>query len=222
MADFVLPGPSEHVAVLGKNGTGKTILGAWIQSRQNFHARPYVAIDFKDEEFWDMVGNPPMRNLALGEMPGKKGIYRLRVYPGQEDELEEWLWKVWRHGNIGLFCDEVSLMPKKNAFKAILRQGRSKHIPVIACTQRPVDCDREVFTEAKYIACFRLGDERDYKIVRGFVNRSSIEEPLPRHWCYWWDDKQSTLFKLRPCPPPDKIAANIRQSAPYQGLFGTL
>jgi hypothetical protein len=77
-------------------------------------------------------------------MPRKPGLYRMRVDPQDEDNLEQWLWDVWKRGNIGLFIDEVALVPQKHAFKAILRQGRSKLIPVIACTQRPVGCDREV------------------------------------------------------------------------------
>ena len=181
---------------------------------------PYVALDFKDEELWDLVGNPPMRRLTLDRLPGKRGFYRLSVYPGQEEQLEDWLWKVWRRGKIGLFCDEVSLIQNSKAFKAILRQGRSKLIPVISCTQRPVDCDREVFTEAQHIFVFGLSDDRDYKIVKGFTRNAPVDQPLKRHWSYWYDAKQDRLFTLRPCPPPDTIAATIRAKVPYSWALG--
>ena len=217
---FRLPGASDRTVVIGANGTGKTVFGAWLLSKQRFDKRPWVCMDFKNEELWDSVGDPPMKELKLGKLPGKKGLYRLRVHPGQEDELEAWLWKVWTAENIGLFCDEVSLVPQKNAFKAILRQGRSKLIPVIACTQRPVDVDREVFTESQFVSVFRLDDARDYKVVQMFTRDAPIHIPLKEHWSYWYDKRNFSCIPLKPVPSPDTIAANLRRAAPYSWFLG--
>lgn len=219
-----LPGAEDRTVVIGPTGSGKTILGAWLLSKQRFDKRPWVALDFKNEILWDQVGDPPMRPLKLGAMPGKRGIYRLRVNPNQDDQLEEWLWKVWRHENIGLFCDEASLIPKQDAFKAILRQGRSKRIPVIACTQRPVDCEREIFTEAQYRSLFGIEDlHRDYPVIRGLFGNNDVRESvlkLKRHWSLWYDARQRQLLTLKPVPPPDTIARTIRQNAPYSWFLG--
>jgi hypothetical protein len=202
-------------------GTGKTVFGGWVESRQRFNERPWVNIDFKQEVLWDKVGDPPMRPLGLNTVPKKPGLFRLEVTPRDNDALEDWLWKVWERGNIGIFCDEVSLIPQKEAFKAILRQGRSKRIPVISCTQRPVDCDREVFSEANYVSIFRVKDRRDYKIIQEFTGNAAIEKPLPDHWSYWYDARQNHLFTLQPCPPPDMVAKALRDAAPYSfSLFG--
>ena len=157
-----------------------------------------------------------MRELRLGKMPDKLGLYRLRVNPGQEDPLEDWLWKVWARENVGLFCDEVSLISNRNAFKAILRQGRSKKIPVIACTQRPVDCDRELFTESQFISVFRVDDVRDYKIIQGFTRDAPIDRPLRDKWSYWYDKKNASLTVLKPVPDPYRIAASLKRDAPTQ------
>ena len=219
-AGFVFPGASDRTVVIGATGTGKTVFGAWLLSHQNFESRPWVALDFKNEEFWDMVGRPTMRPLRLGQMPGKTGLYRMPVNPGQEDALEAWLWKVWKRGNIGIFCDEVSLMPQRTAFKAILRQGRSLLIPVISCTQRPVDVDREVFTESQYKSIFRLDDERDYKIIQGFTRKAEIDKPLPSRFSYWYDGPRATLCIVRMVPNPSIIAANIKRVAPVAWGFG--
>lgn len=191
-------------------------------SKQNFDKRPWVALDFKGEELWDRVGDPPMRPLKLGSMPKKKGLFRMSVLPGQDDELEEWLWEIWSHENVGLFVDEVSLIPQKAAFKAILRQGRSKMIPVIACTQRPVDCDREVFTESQYRMLFGIEDDRDWPVIKGLFRDSALDvrKPLPRHHSYWYDAKQKCCFHLKPTPSPDKIASDIRGKVPYSWFFG--
>jgi hypothetical protein len=219
-AEFRLPGASDRTTIIGGTGTGKTTLGAWVLSKQRFDARPWVCLDFKNEELWDIVGDPPMRELKLGAMPSKRGLYRMHVRPGEEDRLEDWLWKVWAKENIGLFCDEVSLVPQRNAFKAILRQGRSKRIPVISCTQRPVDCDREIFTESQFVSVFRLDDIRDYKIIQGFTRNAPIERPLKDRWSYWYDKKNFSLTILQPVPPPDSIASNLRANVPYSWFLG--
>lgn len=218
--EFTLPGADNRTAVIGATGTGKTIFGAWLLSKQRFDKRPWVAVDFKNELLWDQVGVPPMRELKLGSMPGKRGLYRMRVNPGQEEQFEDWLWKIWRKENIGLFIDEVSLVPQKAAFKAILRQGRSKLIPVIACTQRPVDCDREVFSESQFISVFRLDDVRDYKIIKGFTRDAQIEKPLPEFHSYWYDKRNYNLFQLQAAPSPDIVAASLRRVAPRRVIFG--
>lgn len=219
-----LPGPSDRLVVIGPTGSGKTILGAWVLSKQNFKKRPWVALDFKDEVLWDDVGDPPMRPLRLGEMPGKQGLYRLRVRPGQDDALEDWLWKIWERGNIGLFADEASLIPQKAAFKAILRQGRSRVNPVIACTQRPVDCDREIFSEAQYRSLFGIEDlHRDYPVIKGLFGdhdiRSRVAALKPYH-SLWYDARAKSLTTLRPVPSPATIAADIRKEVPYSWFLG--
>lgn len=220
---FVLPGGADRTVIIGQNGTGKTILGAWVLSKQRFDERPWVCLDFKNEELWDMVGDPPMRPLRVGAMPGKRGLYRMRIRPDETDALEDWFWKVWNKKNIGIFVDEVSLVNSKAAFKAILRQGRSLRIPVISCTQRPVDCDREVFTEAQYRCCFGVEDVRDYQVIRGLFGNSDIREQseqLKRHWSLWWDTKQRQLSVLQPCPPPATVASDLKAAAPYQYFLG--
>lgn len=220
MAEFRLPGASDRTVVIGGTGTGKTVFGAWLLSKQRFDKRPWVCIDFKNEELWDKVGDPPMRPLKLGSLPGKRGLYRMHVLPGQEDELEEWLWKVWAKGNIGIFCDEVTLLPQKKAFKSILRQGRSLLIPVIACTQRPVEVDREVFSESQFKAIFRVDDIRDLKTIQGFTFNAQVDNNLPEHWCHWVDAPRRTNFTLKPCPPPDMVAQELRDKAPYSWWLG--
>lgn len=216
---FVLPGATDRTVIVGLTGSGKTIGAGWLLSQQNFNKRPWVIIDFKNEELWDRVGYPPIRRLKIGEMPGRLGLYLMSVNPGQEEDLEDWLWKVWRHENIGLLCDEVALIPKGNAYKAIMRQGRSKRIPVISCTQRPVGVDREVFSESLYKMIFNLEDRRDEKIVEEFTRGYPAGLNLPPYWSYWYDGKQRRSFILRPVPNPDRVAGDLRASAPFSWSF---
>ena len=219
MTAFRFPGASDRTVIIGATGSGKTVFGAWILSKQRFNKRPWIIIDFKGEELWDLVQTPPLMTLKLGDMPSKKGLYRMSVLPGDDDIIEEFFRKVWIKENIGLFIDEVSLINSKRWFKALLRQGRSKRIPVISCTQRPVDCDREIFTESQFKSIFRLDDKRDYKIVEDFCPGTDLTKALPDKWSYWYDSPHRALFKLQPCPPPDTIAADLRRNVPYTSFW---
>jgi DNA helicase HerA-like ATPase len=216
----VFPGGADKTIVMGATGTGKTVFATWLLANQRFDVRPWVVLDYKGEELWDQVGSPPFRKLRLGAMPGKRGLYRMRLLPGDESLLEPWLWDIWKRGNVGLFIDEVALVPKRHAFKALLRQGRSRLVPLILCTQRPVDVDREVFSETQYKAIFSLEDERDYKIIQGFTRRAPIDRPLPRRWSYWYDGIRRRLFELKPVPPPATLAADLRRNVPYSSIWG--
>lgn len=218
--DFRFPGGDTRTIVIGATGTGKTTFGAWLLSHARFDKRPWVIIDYKQEELFEDVGSPPIQRLSLGRIPKRKGLYIVSPRPGEDDEVEDWLWKVWSKGNIGIFVDEATLLPSQNAVKAILRQGRSKRIPIIACTQRPVDIEREFFTEANFVSVFRVQDERDYKIIRGFLRNTSIDQELPQHWSYWYDVARNLLLKLQPCPKPDIIANRMRAEAPRNWFFG--
>lgn len=217
---FRLPGGADRTVVIGGTGTGKTVFGAWVLSRQRWDVRPWVAIDFKDEVLWDEVGSPPMKELSLGELPGKTGFFRLRVNPGQDEALEKWLWRIWGRGNVGLFCDEFSFIGGFNSTKALLRQGRSRLTPMISCTQRPADCGREVFTEASFVSVFRLDDIRDAKIIQGFTRNAAIDAPLPTHWSHWYDKSQGILTTIKPCPNPSVIVSDLKEKVPYSWVWG--
>jgi hypothetical protein len=184
-------------------------------SSQRFDKRPWIAIDPKQEEIFDRIGFPPIQTLALdAPLPKKKGLYLVSPIPGQDDLLEAFLWRVWKRGNIGLYVDEAALMPDGDAFPAILQQGRSKRIPVIACAQRPVNVARGLFSEANFVCVYRMTDRRDYKVVEGFVP-GDLAEPLPWHCWHWYDRERHTLLQMAPVPPPPTIAAELNRNLPY-------
>jgi hypothetical protein len=219
---FRFPGGDARTVVIGATGSGKTTLGAWLLSHQRFDKRPWIIVDFKGEELFDRVGFPPIQRLKLGKMPGRSGLYLVTPLPSQDEQLEAWLWKIWARGNVGLFVDEAALMPDAGgAWKAIQRQGRSKRIPVIACTQRPVGIDRECFTEASFVSVFRLADERDYKVVSMFTRKAPLGASLPPFHSWWYDVGQDRLLRLSPAPSPAEIAGRVRAAAPYRfSIFG--
>lgn len=214
-----IPGAENRTAIMGATGTGKTVLGASLLSMQRLDKRPWVLMDFKDEVLWKKTGEPPIQSMSYKDIPKKPGLYRLECLPGDEDNIEEFMWNVWKKENIGIFCDEVSLLPKGSSFKALLRQGRSKRIPIIACSQRPVGCDREVFTESENVIVFRLDDKRDYDVVKGFTRNAPIEGLRPKFHSWLYDKPEAKLYPLPPGPAPDKVAKLLRERAPQPKSF---
>jgi DNA helicase HerA-like ATPase len=213
---FRIPGGDSRTTIIGATGTGKTTAGVWLLSKQRFDKRPWVAIDFKREALFDAVGFPPISQIDLGAKPPKRpGLYLISPRPDQDDALEAWLWRVWERENIGLFVDEASLMPDKDAFRAVLQQGRSKRIPVIACTQRPVDVKRALFSEASFFAVYRLQDRRDARIIEGFVP-ADLSRPMPPHHWHYYDVAANRLLHMQPVPAPDRIATELRERIPPQ------
>jgi hypothetical protein len=211
---FRFPGGDARTTVIGATGSGKSTCGVWLLSHQRFDRRPWVILDFKRETIFDTIGIPPIHQISLTAKPPKRpGVYLVSPRPDQEAELEEWLWRVWERENCGLFVDEASLMPDRDAWRAILQQGRSKRIPCIACTQRPVDVKRGLFSEASYFCIYRMADKRDYRVIEGFVP-ADLSRPMPPfHW-YWYDVQRNQLLHMAPVPAPGVIAAETRERIP--------
>lgn len=213
---FRVPGGDARTTVIGATGSGKTTCGAWLLSKQRFDRRPWIAIDFKREALFDYVGIPPIVQIGLAQKPPRKpGLYIVSPRPDEDDALEAWLWRVWEAENTGLFVDEASLMPQQDAFRAILQQGRSKRLPVIACTQRPVNVQRPLFSEASYFAIYRVADKRDYRTVEGFVP-ADLSKPLKNHHWRWYDVARNQLMHMAPVPHPSVVADELRAKIPQR------
>ena len=213
---FRFPGGDARTTVLGATGSGKSTCGLWLLSHQRFDKRPWIAFDFKREEIFDRVGFPPIQQIRLGDrVPRRPGLYLVSPRPGQDYDLELFLWRVWSRENCGLYIDEAALMPVGDAFAAILQQGRSKRIPVIACSQRPVNVARGLFSEANFFCVYRMVDRRDYKVVEGFAP-ADMAAPLPRFAWHWYDVANHELLAMSAVPDPAAVANALREAIPYK------
>ena len=200
MAEFRLPNTTQRTAVVGKTGSGKTQFGMWLLSHAAFDVQPYIIYDFKGEEFIQEIEY--VQEIDLNTVPTEPGLYVVRPIPGQEDQVEQQLWKVWQQENVGLFIDECYMIDKySKAFKACLTQGRSKHIPMYLLSQRPVQVDRFVFSEADFHAVFFLNDERDRDVVGKYMPPDvELDERLPEYYCRWYDVSCDQFVILSPVP----------------------
>jgi hypothetical protein len=217
---FRFPGGDQRTTILGATGSGKSTCGLWMLAHQRLDRRPWIVFDFKREQFFDRVGFPPIRHLSLADViPSRPGLYLVSPRPGDDLQVDAFLWRVWEHENCGLYVDEAPLMPDANifhAFPACIQQGRSKHIPIIACTQRPVGVARGLFSEASFVAVYDVTDVRDFKLIQGFVPAELTASSPPRfHWRYWDRDRR-TILNMGPVPRPAIVAAMLANRAPYQ------
>lgn len=213
---FRFPGGDARTTVLGATGSGKTTCGLWLLAHQRFDRRPWIIFDFKAAPEFDLVGIPPIEEWSLSSRPPRgKGVYLVSPLPHESEAVEAFLWRIFEKGNIGIYVDEVSLMPIGDAFQAILQQGRSKRIPVISCSQRPVGVQRQVFSEATFFCVYRVADKRDYKVVEGFVP-SDLSQPLKPYYWRWYDVAQHRLLTMAPVPPPGHVADELRHAIPLR------
>lgn len=227
MTDFRLPDDDEHVAVVGRNGTGKSQCGAWILSERDLSTSRTFIVDYKGEDLFARLRN--LRQISLKEkLPVEPGLYILHAVPfeAEQEKMRQWLYRLWESGNAGLFVDEGYMIPgeKNGPFQAILTQGRSLRLPVIALSQRPVGVNRFVFSEASHTIVFDLNDERDKDVIREFTPTGfmdwvphgiGVKDPyndeilLPKFHAKWYNKKDNSRFVLRPVPSADEIVAAI-------------
>lgn len=219
MPNFRFPGSDDRTTIIGATGSGKTVCGMWMLSHQRLDARPWVILDFKREVMVDQIGFPPLQDIDVIDPPPKKhGVFVLTPRPGEEEGLEGFLWRLWENGNCGLYVDEAALMPDAGAWRAILQQGRSKRIPVIACSQRPVDVTRAVFSEASFFCIYRVTDRRDQKTIEGFAPLNLSEQLPPYHW-RWYDVARNNSLRMGPVPKAAETVAKLRESIPFERSF---
>lgn len=212
-----LPKASEHTAVVGRNGTGKSQAGFWLLSQRDLANSINVIVDYKGEELCEQL----TRAREIGyEIPKENGLYVLRADPENDDAMRDLLRKIRRTGNIGLFVDEGYMIPgeKKGPFQALLTQGRSLNIPIITLSQRPVEINRFVFSEAGHILYFDLNDERDQDTVKMFTPKGFVDwlpagisdekRLLPYHF-KWYNLKDNEYFGMLPVPSASEIIDTI-------------
>lgn len=199
-----LPNDTQRITVLGATGSGKTIAGLWHLSRRRFDQMPWVLYDFKlDDTIMSIEGAD---TISLSDpIPERPGIYIVHPLPDQQDAVAEHMTRIWQQENTGVFIDEGFMIGNNNTgFRYLLTQGRSKHIPMIINSQRPVWIDRFVFSESDFIQMFRLQHRKDIATVEQFVPHN-LTRRLPEFHSYYYDVHSDKLVVMEPTPDREAL-----------------
>jgi hypothetical protein len=202
--NFTLPGPRDRLAVLGRTGSGKTHFAAWALSHSNWPKVPWVIIDYKHDPLIAQI--PQIEEIKVdAKIPKHPGLYVTHPLPIQTEQVEQLLWRIWQKGHTGLWVDEGHILPDKGSLQALLSQGRSKSVPVIILSQRPVWLNRFVLSESGYFSVFGMNDKRDRQTIASFLPGIDLEEKLPARYSYYYDVAQDRAFLMKPVPGKDDI-----------------
>lgn len=205
---FHLPKPSQHIAIIGRNGSGKSHAALWHLSKRNFDVMPYVIFDFKGDELVNSIARA--RHIDLGEMPKRPGIYVVHPtpYDTENGAVDAFLWRMYARENIGGWIDESYMLQRSKPFETLLVQGRSKHIPLTILTQRPVWVSRYIFSEASFFQVFTLIDRRDKQTVEAIIP-VDLDSRLADYHSWYYDVQRDELFVMEPVPAAGEILTRI-------------
>lgn len=203
MADIRFPGNTDRLALVGTTGAGKTQAGVFHVSGRDYHIMPWIFYNWKEDQLINSI--PHARHIGLDEVPDGPGIYVAHPMPHDDDAVEAQMWAIWQRGKTGVYIDEGYMVGRNNrAFRALLTQGRSKEIPMIVLSQRPVWMDKFVFTESDFYQVFRLKHSDDYRDVGKFVP-ADFSKKLPQYHSWYHDVGADTTVVLRPVPDSQSI-----------------
>lgn len=202
MSKIRLPNSKQRIAIVGRTGSGKTQAAVWHLSRQNIERMPWVVLNWKGDPLIDAI--PRAHHMDGLEVPRKPGVYVAHPLPNQDAKMDAYLWKLWARERVGVYVDEGYMIGDSPAFNALLTQGRSKRIPLIVLSQRPVWMSRFVFSEADFYQVFHLNDIRDRKTISSFVP-ADLSERLPDYHSHFYDVGRNALHRFAPVPTESEI-----------------
>jgi hypothetical protein len=202
-----LPSTEDRTLIIGRTGSGKTYAGLWLLSEMPIDEQPWVIIDYKGDK--NIARIPFAHPLSLGEIPVLPGVYVVRPHHTQTEEMESFLMAIWEHEGIGIYIDEGAMLSKSDALDTILIQGRSKNVPVIMLTQRPVGISRFAFSESQHFLIFPNHDKREQKTVAEiaplFQTRDSDDAFLPPYHFHYYHVSERASERMSPVPSLERI-----------------
>lgn len=216
-----LPNNSQHIAIVGRNGTGKSRAALWHLSTKDLAKEKWVIIDYKREPDFGRIETA--KYIDFKDDIKEPGVYIIQPMPNQVEEMDGFLYKIHSQENVGVLVDEgYMLRDNEVAFNALLTQGRSKRIPLIVLSQRPSWISRFVFSESTFYQVFALNDRRDRKTVTEFIDFGEGKRDyrnvnsLPPFHSWYYDVGEDNLIIAAPVPDldPTMDAINTKLAPP--------
>lgn len=200
---FRLPNDTQRHAIYGQTGSGKTVAGLWALEKRSFVSKPWYIFDFKADPTIKRI--PRLEEIDIRSPPPKQpGLYVTRPFPGEDAEVTHFLWQVWDKGKRGLFVDEGYMFGRFNkAWNAILTQGRSKRIPVIALSQRPSWLSPFLMSESDFHQVMHVQKPEDVKLLSSWI--PGLQPTRRDFHSQYYDVAKGELTRLQPVPDEEEI-----------------
>jgi len=202
---FKAPNDTQRLVIVGRTGTGKTYAGAWQLAMRRFDRMPWIIVDYKRDALLNDIG---ATEIQIGALPAKPGLYIVHPLPDDKEAMETWFWAIWGRENIGLYIDEGYMIGDSAAFRALLTQGRSKKIPMIILSQRPVYLSRFVFSEADFHQVFHLNDKDDRKTMQRYLGDAvKLDAKIEKYHSTYYNVSEDAAVILSPAPDEETMFA---------------
>lgn len=199
------PSDKHHSLIVGQNGSGKTAAAAYQFAWRSYDKMPWIVVNYKGDEYLDEI--PGVREMGVNDpIPKEPGIYMVRPepFPGS---IETLLFRAVERERVGIYIDEgLNVGEHSKGLRLALTQGRSKRVPLLFLTQRPVKLGVFPLTECKFFQVFFLQAIQDRKTITEYVPVSvNYPESLGEYESYYYDSEKRRLAKLGPVPFGDEV-----------------
>lgn len=212
---LVKPRDGEHITVVGKTGSGKTVLlrelvvRKWwvvVLGTKNEDKELYAPFEDHGFEIVDKFDPSPKR-------PESRVIFRPRLRSPDEaavrrqgEQFRRMLIEVWEYGGWTVVIDELAYVSRRLGLGDVLdtlwEQGRSLHVTVAAATQQPVRVPTLAWDQATHLFLFRESDRRRIDRMSEFAGADSqllkrLIPQLPRHEFLYVDTRDGSMYRSK-------------------------
>jgi DNA helicase HerA-like ATPase len=199
MAAPRLPNDTEHVAIAGRTGSGKTVGALNMLSMRNMDDMAWIIIDHKrDEQIAKLPAeklNPNTRFLPSSGLH----VIHTEINKNSREEIEGFLERAFQRGKIGIYVDEGHLLGPSDAIRTILVAGRSKRVPLMWTSQRAQHIDPFIWSQATFYRVFDLQSPLD---IKRFNENFPIRWKKPERYHSWYYDvAEGKVFIMQPSEP---------------------
>lgn len=207
MAEIRTPGPSEHIAIAGRTGSGKTFAALEMLSLRDMDNMAWFVIDHKRDDSIKALNLEPF-NPSNPFLP-RRGLFHVKanIRESFRDVLERFMVRGFERGKVGFYVDEGHLLGPSEAVRMIMVAGRSKHVPMMWTSQKASWIDPFIWSQAHYYRVFQLQTKLDTK---------RFEENFPIKWAspeefhsYYYDVARGKVHYLKPSGLIDQTAERL-------------
>lgn len=182
------PDETQHVAIAGRTGSGKTVAGLEMLSARNMDDMAWVVVDHKRDENIARLPAEKLNPNALILPSRGLHIIRASMTETSHDELEGFFLRAFNRGKIGIYIDEGHLLTRLGPHPSItniLVAGRSKRVPLMWTSQRAHWIDPFIWSQSSFYRVFQLQGPHD---VKRFNENFPIKFKAPDEYHSWYYD----------------------------------